>query len=192
MAIAGKEKRISNARARVGVPARALLDAYRQVLLCVFVATIFIIGLLALSAIRISLMPTVILAGALGAFFSSLMRLYRYEDLPKALVGGGLNLRSIYLYIYSLVPMVIGAIAAAVLYVVFASGYVEGTLFPKFACYKDHVCGTFKDFVQNYGPQPPDGFAKVLVWGFLSGFSERLVPDLLLRITNSSEAKKAS
>jgi hypothetical protein len=174
------------------VPPKALLEAYRQVLLTVFIATLFVIGLLAISAVTISLLPTVILAGALGAFFSSLMRLYRYEDLPKALVGDGLNLRSIYLVIYALVPMLIGAIAATVLYVAFASGYVEGTLFPKFDCYEGHTCKTFEDFVQYYGPKPPNGFAMVLVWGFISGFSERLVPDLLLKISKSSSAKEKS
>ncbi len=189
---ASKQKTTSDLAARNNAPPKALLEAYRQVLLCVFIATIFIIVLLVISVFKISLLPTVILAGALGAFFSSLMRLYRYEDLPKALVGGGLRLHSFYLVIYSLVPMLIGAIAAAVLYVAFASGYIEGTLFPKFECYKDLTCDKFEDFVQNYRPKPPDGFAKVLIWGFLSGFSERLVPDLLLKITKSTEAKKES
>jgi len=187
-----KQKSAADLAARNNAPPKALLEAYRQVLLCVFIATIFIIVLLAISVIKISLLPTVILAGALGAFFSSLMRLYRYEDLPKALVGDGPRLHSFYLVIYSLVPMLIGAIAAAVLYVAFASGYIKGTLFPEFDCYKDLTCDAFKDFVQNYGPKPPDGFAKVLVWGFLSGFSERLVPDLLLKITKSTEAKDRS
>ena len=80
-------------------------------------------------------MIILIFAGALGAFFSSLMRLYDFADLPKALVEPGLGqLPSGYLIIYSLVPSVIGAIAATVLYITFAAGLLEGALFPRFAC----------------------------------------------------------
>src|SRR6202008_5024680 len=81
------------------------------------------------------LMIIVIFAGALGAFFRSLLRLYDFADLPKALVEPGLGrLPGGYVIIYSLVPPVVGAIAATVLYITFAAGLLEGALFPKFAC----------------------------------------------------------
>ena len=78
------------------------------------------------------LMIIVIFAGALGTFFSSLLRLYDFADLPKALVEPGLGrLPGGYVAIYSLVPPVVGAIAATVLHITFAAGLLEGALFPQ-------------------------------------------------------------
>lgn len=122
-------------------------------------------------------------SGALGAFFSSLIRLYSYDDLPKALLEENLRgLPKMQIAIYSLVPPVIGGISSGVLYLVFASGVSAiSPLFPEFAC-PAHVlneCKDFTTFLDKFGPTGPVDYAKVLVWGFVAGFAERLVPDTL-------------
>lgn len=156
-------------------------DAYRQVLLCVFMGVLVLIVMLALSALYSTIFTTTILAGALGAFFSSLLRLYRFDSLPRAILEGGLSSGNVYLVIHSLVPLLVGAIGAAALYVAFAAKFLEGSLLPTFECRPGAACTSFSSFVQDYRPNKPEGFAKALIWGFLAGFSERLVPDLLKR-----------
>jgi hypothetical protein len=144
------------------------------------------------------LMIILIFAGALGAFFSSLLRLYDFADLPKALVEPGLGkLPSGYLIIYSLVPSVVGAIAATVLYITFAAGLLEGALFPKFACklmdesgkvLGAEACRTFGNTLGDFGPQYAADYAKAIVWAFVAGFAERLVPDALQTFATKVES----
>jgi len=202
-----------------------LLEAYKQMLVSLFLATL-VISLVTI-AITLShylwvkdelvtvasplkpgvelyspgrtdppLMIILIFAGALGAFFSSLLRLYDFADLPKALVEPGLGkLPSGYLVIYSLVPPVIGAIAATVLYITFAAGLLEGALFPKFTCklmeadgkVLDQACRTFGNTLGDFGPQSAPDYAKAIVWAFIAGFAERLVPDALQTFASKVE-----
>jgi hypothetical protein len=141
-----------------------------------------------------SIFVVVVLSGSLGALFSAMMRLYNFEDLPKALVQRELEgLPGIYLLIYSLVPMVIGAIAAAVLYVAFAARLVTSNLIPEFWCRPDvgEGCTTFITFVSYWSPKAPEDFAKVLVWGFIAGFAERFVPDTLQTLARSASSRPA-
>jgi hypothetical protein len=123
----------------------------------------------------------VILAGCLGAFFSALTRLYNYEDLPKALVMRELQvLPRGHLLIYSLVPAVVGAISAAVFYVIFAGELIQGDLFPRFKCdLGDQKCNLFRTLMNNWHPSDAKDYAKILVWAFIAGFAERLVPSTL-------------
>lgn len=170
-----------------------ILEAYRKVLAWVFLTTIVLIVLIAV-ALTLQTTPWVltyvILAGALGAFFSALTRLYNFEDLPRALVGTGLGLRNFYLVIYSLIPPVVGAIAATALHVGFASGLIEGELFPKFVCHAtDGKCDDFATFVKGFGPDGPKEYGKAIIWGFLAGFSERLVPDLFQKVAQSEKVQ---
>ena len=184
---------------------RRLLGAYKQMLASLFIATLVVIAATLLLIVPYyiiqqlnggkpsessSIFGTVVLAGALGALFSALIRLYNLEDLPKALVAQDLEgLPSKYLFIYSLVPIVVGAIAAAVLYLVFAAKFLTGNFAPEFDCIHGDGCATFLDFVAHWSPNGGDNFAKALVWGFIAGFAERLVPNTLRTLARSVEDK---
>jgi hypothetical protein len=74
--------------------------------------------------------------GMLGAFFSSLTRLYDIDQLSVALITPTISqLGGRYLAMYSLMPPIIGAIAAVVIYVVFLAGMVGGGgLLPQMGC----------------------------------------------------------
>ena len=78
-------------------------------------------------------------------------------------------------------------IAAVTLYLVFASGLVMGDLVPTFRL---SDLGTrqddFANFIANWQPAGPVDYSKALVWGFVAGFSERFVPDLLARFASQA------
>ena len=229
-ATAGPQAETSNA-----VLGPHFLEAYKQMLVSLFVATLVISivtiaitlyfylgrhdGLTPLSSPVMPnatvfspgrgdppLMIIVIFAGALGAFFSSLLRLYDFADLPKALVEPGLGrLPGGYVIIYSMVPPVVGAIAATVLYITFAAGLLEGALFPKFACklmdekgvpLVPDACRTFGTTISDFGPTNAIDYAKALIWAFIAGFAERLVPDALqtfaAKVENADQKPKDS
>jgi hypothetical protein len=175
---------------------KKILQAYRQVLMCVFVATlvtIVVLVLIFLLSKSLSIFAFVIGAGVLGALFSSLMRLYNYEDLPKALIGGGLGLEDVWLVMYALVPLIVGAISAAALYLAFMSGLLQGDLFPMFECHDlaEHSCKSLEEFADKFAPRGPEQYAKAIVWGFIAGFAERLVPDLLKNIAGKATKPEA-
>jgi hypothetical protein len=183
---------------------RRILAVYKQMLLSLFIATLAVMGILIASVLPFfisryvngqvdahdpPLLLIVVLAGALGAFFSVLMRLYNFEDLPKALVSPDLHgLPTAHLVIYSFVPAVVGAIAATVLYMLFASGLLRGDLFPAFVCKKgENLCTTFGMLIGEWGPNQATDYAKSIVWGFIAGFAERLVPDTLESLSRSAQ-----
>ena len=173
--------------------ARIIVAAYRQMLITVLSALILLIILLLVMIFAgakfgdktdpaPSIALSVIVCGTLGAMFSAATRLYTFRDLPAAIVDTAtVKLGNFYIFAYSLLPILIGAISAAVVYVLFLSGLLKGSLFPAFGC---HIasCQTFSDLIWRFGPQTSEDFAKCLIWGFIAGFAERLVPDALQRL----------
>jgi hypothetical protein len=193
------------------VSQRRILAIYKQMLLSLFIATLIVSAILAIllfpfyhsyintpagsdtPPVSPSLLTVVQLAGALGAFFSALIRLYNFQDLPKALVAHELEgLPQLHLLIYSLVPAVIGAIAATVIHMLFASEILQGDLFPKFVCQLDqNKCISFGSLIGSWGPATAPAYAKDIVWGFVAGFAERLVPDTLQTLSRSAQKEKS-
>jgi hypothetical protein len=162
---------------------------------CLFVATLgcsatLTIALMYLHEVKdgITVLPTVFAAGLLGAFVSALRRLYEFRDIfPFKITQGLLGSIDTYLVIYSLIPPIVGGIAAVALYVLFSAGLIEGDLFAEFHCVTgEGKCNVFGEYVSSWQPATASDYGKVLVWGFIAGFSERLVPDMLNRLGSSS------
>jgi hypothetical protein len=165
-----------------------VLGAYKKMLLIQFGATVGLVAVFAASlwlsfhsaSNSPPLLPLIVGAGILGALFSALTRLYNVDHAGVALItptikalGGG------YILMYSLVPPLIGAIAAVVLYLVFVAKFLSGGLFPQIDCVEGRTCKDILELMLNYWPSKPEDYGKALVWSFVAGFSERLVPDVL-------------
>jgi hypothetical protein len=173
-----------------------ILSAYKKMLGWQFGGTVLLAGGTAVVLIicyaygKVSppLLVLVMLAGMLGAFFSALMRLYGVDQASIALISPTVQqLGGPYLMMYSLVPPVIGAIAAVVLYLVFIGKLLEGALFPAISCVTDQVCASLMDIMNYYVPSKPEDYGKALVWSFAAGFSERLVPDMLQGLVSKEQ-----
>lgn len=78
-----------------------------------------------------------------------------------------------------LVSPITGALFASIFYIVFAAGLVQGSLFPVFQT-SGTTSGLFA-FFEYATPTVPVDYAKLIVWSFIAGFFERLVPDTLSR-----------
>ena len=131
----------------------------------------------------------VVIAGVLGGVFS----LIRRAQQP---VGDGDALRSLEKLAaadsqFYLAPIT-GAIGALVVYAMFAAGLLKGALFPEIMAPNcvPHDPMTFLNFLHETGPATALDHGKVLVWCFIAGFSERLLPDAIDRITSTAAQDK--
>jgi hypothetical protein len=179
-------KTAKKAGARVEAKQANVLGAYKNMLIFQFGGTVGLAGLIAIilwayfkkNNSSPPLLPLVVAAGMLGALFSALIRLYNVDQAGKALITPTIQRLGPYLILYALVPPVVGAIAAVVLYLVFIANYLHTDVFPAMKCFKE-PCETVLDLMNYYWPKTPEDYGKALVWCFIAGFSERLVPDLL-------------
>jgi hypothetical protein len=160
---------------------------------------------------------SVAFAGILGGCVSMIQRI---QSAPSegdalfnlaALTNGwrGLSLSPLY-----------GGIFASLLFVLFASGLLQGSAFPRIKTLEvkesssvsgkavesattqsatqvspnthtttgDKPIPKLKEFLQNTGPQDGVAFALLIVWSFIAGFAERLVPDTLNRLVAKNAA----
>ena len=142
-------------------------------------------------------------AGIIGGCVSMLQRI---QSAPTegdalfnlaALTNGWIGL--------SLSPLY-GAIFASLLFILFAGGILKGSVFPSI-----ETAGTkieqpavegaapaatpappgilqAEDFLRQTGPKDGISFALLMIWSFIAGFAERLVPDTLNRLVAKTEA----
>ena len=167
---------------------------HRLIVIWFFCSTLFLVILLG-SVLLISnntekelitILPVVVISGILGSFVSALNRIYSSVDVFPIDENNELFKNfNIYLVSYSAIPPLVGAITSSLLYVIFAGGILKGPLFPAFACDPSgDSCTNFINFLKYWSPATSKDYAKVIVWGFLAGFSERLVPDILNKIVS--------
>ena len=91
-------------------------------------------------------------------------------------------------------PAISGSIFAALLYFIIIGGLVQGQLFPAISSAATiPKGGDMMLAIRTNRPDSVADYAKLVIWMFLAGFAERLVPDTLTRFmdTKDSGIKKA-
>lgn len=83
-----------------------------------------------------------------------------------------------------------GAIFAGVLYLIIMGGLLKGALFPTITEVSGGTSSTTLGDLLKLGPASGGDYAKLIVWSFIAGFAERLVPDTLSRFVSQSEANQ--
>lgn len=103
------------------------------------------------------------------------------------------------------VTVAVGAISAALLFLLFEGKLLSGELFPQMGLEAGQAPPTrpdpgtsaperrtgFFSFMRTSGPVATADYAKLLVWAFIAGFAERLVPDTLTRFAERRTADMA-
>lgn len=121
--------------------------------------------------------------GLLGALFSRLNSFQsNVATLTYADIGQTFKLR------YLMVRFGFGMVGAAILYFLMAGGFLKGALFPDL-----HAANFSEHLVKLWGRQymavvPDAEFAKLVVWSFIGGFSERFVSSALEKGEASASA----
>ncbi len=138
-------------------------------------------------ATRAPLLAFCIMMGALGGFIS-LMRRMQASD-PRVCVGVTRLIQLEHGRHTVILAPVTGAIFAVILFLMFAGGVLQGQFFPHiFPVDNENVAKafpqglTFRHFLDLVKPSRAEDVALVLLWSFMAGFAERLVPDALERI----------
>jgi hypothetical protein len=130
----------------------------------------------------------VIIAGLFGGAFSMLQRV-QSPIMDGDPLSNLLALRTAKREI--LLSPILGAVGALVLYCIFDAKLLTGDLFPRMYEVKKAGSGSldFATYLSQAGPSEGVDHAKLLVWSFLAGFSERLLPDALDRLTKQTASK---
>lgn len=115
--------------------------------------------------------------GFLGAYLS---RLIAFQNTAVALSVD--DLENGYSWHFLMVRLLVGGLSSVILYFVISGHLIGGELFP---APENGASGGFGDLwtVHNGAGMPYEGpsanFAKLIVWCFIAGFSERFLPDSL-------------
>jgi hypothetical protein len=131
--------------------------------------------------------------GLFGALFSRL--LYLQSNWDALTIGGLKDARE---FTSIILRGCVGMIGAVIVFFFLKSGVIEGGLFPKFSDIgvEEFSFPVIKDGKAVPNPlhlyYPSKDWALLVVWSFLAGFSERLVPSILRDTENSFEAPRPS
>jgi hypothetical protein len=116
------------------------------------------------------------LVGALGGLISSQRRVQSIPSVGESLT----DLTNLHFFGRSLTASAMsGAIFAAILCMLFASGLLKGGLFPT-------VDLNVRLPMDPNVHMPSESLARLLIWCFIAGFAEQFVPDALDRLVSKS------
>ncbi len=120
------------------------------------------------------------IVGIVGGFVSIQQRIKKVSDEELELLSQS--------WFQILLIPIFGGVFSLVLYCVFLAELLNGGLFPSFDIPEPSQDGPDNEFMRNLFfntfPKTGQDFAKFLFWSFAAGFSERLVPQVISKITS--------
>lgn len=134
----------------------------------------------------VTVLTVAMFAGMFGGFTSCLRRVYTFNrgtdpiSAMQALTASRASM---------LASPVLGVIFAVGIYLCLLGGVLNGNLFPNLTI--QGISGrpiTFPEFFGTVEGSPAD-FAKLMLWAFLAGFAERLVPGVLDSFASEADKK---
>jgi hypothetical protein len=137
---------------------------------------------------RIDVMTVIFFAGSTGAVVNNYFRLAKISTNPSAL-GPALDNKVVIIQFY--VSLLIAGILGFVMYGLCVSGLLQGALFPKFT-QTGAAYTSVTSFLDTLAPETNLDTAKALIWAFIAGFSERLIPNILDRLVAQAERTRGS
>jgi hypothetical protein len=139
----------------------------------ILIATATIVVIVAyVGAFRVSpVVPLIFLVGQIGGYVGLQSRLRTLSEPDLKLLTTS--------WVYTILTPMVGGILAILLHMIFLSGLISGQMFPKFV--PDANPPDVEDLRVIFATHA-DGYAsyaKLFVWSFVAGYSERFVVDML-------------
>lgn len=122
-----------------------------------------------------------LVVGAIGGFVSLQRKLKHLSEDDLDLLS-----RS---WFYTVQAPFVGGILALLLYILFLSDLVQGTLFPVFVADSDIPAENLEKFEVIFATHgEAKDYAKLVFWCFLAGFSENFVTDMIGQVQQAATA----
>jgi len=151
------------------------------------IALVLVVGAMTSAAFlaKFAIIPyeaMIFVSGTVGGVVNSFLRVQRLATSGMR-SDDPVTQRLIITQIY--VSPFVGGIFAFVLYIIFMADFVQGPFFPAFES-GEQPYTSFSDFALLFVPKTNGDVAKAIIWAFIAGFSEGLVPNFISKITNDS------
>jgi hypothetical protein len=130
----------------------------------------------------VDLMVLVFLAGSVGGVLNNYFRVSKIGSHPEAVAPSLVN-RNVVVQFY-IAPLISG-ILALVACGLFMSGVLGGELFPEFDTAGGYT--DIQDLLTGAKPKTNADAAKAIFWGFVAGFSEKFVPNVIDKLVARAE-----
>jgi hypothetical protein len=131
----------------------------------------------------------VFIAGSIGAVVNNY---YRLSKISAGLaVTPSHTPSSVVIIIQFYVSFLISGALGVVMYVLCVSNLLDGALFPDFENAANAYMG-ISGLLQEVRPTRNLDAAKVILWAFLAGFSERFIPNILDRFVTQAQQERTT
>ncbi|ACS79097.1 hypothetical protein [Maridesulfovibrio salexigens] len=136
----------------------------------------------------ISLLLVIYLVGAGGGVVSTYLRLKSMPDESFTYNKDSKDRLMAILQVY--MSPVIAGVFAWLLYGLFATGILKGTMFPNFIG-AEKVYYNVVQLFQDLKPEHLEDTALAILWAFIAGFSEKMLPNILDKLASQVEESDA-